>query len=68
MSIEEIPVTVTLGQRNLADIARSTEEKGKREFFFSCDDVLTRDKWMIAIDFLKTKAVYDAYSRKNRDV
>lgn len=44
------------------------EEKGKRDFFFSCDDILTRDKWMIAIDFLKTKAVYDAYSRKNRDV
>ena len=44
------------------------DEKGKRDFFFSCDDVLTRDRWMIAIDFLKTKAVYDAYSRKNRDV
>ena len=44
------------------------EEKGKRDFFFSCDDVLTRDRWLIAIDFLKTKAVYDAYSRKNRDV
>ena len=44
------------------------EEKGKRDFFFSCDDILTRDKWMIAIDFLKTKAVYDAWwkSEDNR--
>ena len=47
---------------------KAGNERGKRDFFFSCDDVLTRDKWMIAIDFLKTKAVYDAYSRKNRDV
>ena len=44
------------------------EEKSKREFFFSCHDVLTRDKWMIAIEFLKTKAVYDAYSAKNSNV
>ena len=37
-------------------------EKGKREFFFSCDTEHLRDKWMIAIDFLKTKATYDVYT------
>ena len=44
------------------------EVEKKREFFFSCADVLTRDKWMIAIEFLKTKAVYDAYAAKNSNV
>lgn len=43
-------------------------EKGKREFFFSCDTEHLRDKWMIAIDFLKTKATYDVYTSKNRNV
>ena len=47
---------------------REKKEKGRRDFFFSCDDILARDKWMIAIEFLKTKAVYDAYSRKNSNV
>ena len=47
---------------------RDNKEKGRRDFFFSADNVLSRDKWMIAIEFLKTKAVYDAYSRKNNNV
>lgn len=41
------------------------EEKPKRDFFFSCEDEATRDKWMIAIDYLKTRAIYDAYAKKN---
>ena len=47
---------------------RVVKEKGKREFFFSCEDILTRDKWMIAIEFLKTKAIYDKYSKNNSNV
>ena len=38
------------------------KEKGRREFFFSCDTENLRDKWMIAIDFLKTRATYDTYT------
>ena len=44
------------------------EEKGRREFFFSCENEILRDKWMIAIDYLKTKAIYDAYTSKNRNI
>ena len=44
---------------------KKNEEKGKRDIFFSCDTPETRDKWMIAIDYLKTRAIYDAYAKKN---
>ena len=44
------------------------EDKGRREFFFSCDDEILRDKWMIAIDYLKTKAIYDSYTQRNRNI
>lgn len=37
----------------------------KRDIAFSCDTEEARDKWIIAIDFLKTKAIYDAYAKKN---
>ena len=47
---------------------KSGNEKGKREFFFSCDNEIQRDKWIIAIEYLKTKAIYDAYADKNRNV
>ena len=43
-------------------------EKGRREFFFSCDNEGDRDKWIIAIEYLKTKAIYDTYAGKNRNV
>ena len=44
------------------------KEKGRREFFFSCDTENLRDKWMIAIDFLKTRATYDTYTSQNRNI
>ena len=44
---------------------KKNEEKGKRDIFFSCDTTEIRDKWMIAIDYLKTRAIYDAYANKN---
>ena len=52
-----ISVTMYLDKKN--------EEKGKRDIFFSCDTPEMRDKWMIAIDYLKTRAIYDAYAKKN---
>lgn len=44
------------------------ENKGRREFFFSCDNEILRDRWMIAIDYLKTKAIYDSYTQRNRNI
>ena len=44
---------------------RDGKEKGKRAIYFSCDDETTRDRWMTAIDYLKTRAIYDAYAKKN---
>ena len=41
------------------------EEKPKRDIFFSCDTEQARDQWMVAIDYLKTRAIYDAYAKKN---
>jgi hypothetical protein len=40
-------------------------EKSKRDIFFSCDTDQERDKWIIAIDYLKTRAIYDAYAKKS---
>ena len=44
---------------------RDKKEKPKRDLFFSCDTREERDKWMTAIDYLKTRAIFDAYAKKN---
>lgn len=36
-----------------------------RDFFFSCASTYEMEDWIITLDFLKTKAVYDAYAQKN---
>lgn len=36
-----------------------------RDFFFACDSDLQMEDWIITIEFLRTKAVYDAYASKN---
>jgi hypothetical protein len=36
-----------------------------RDFFFACDTDLQMEDWIITIEFLRTKAVYDAYAQKN---
>ena len=36
-----------------------------RDFFFACDTDLQMEDWIITIEFLRTKAVYDAYASKN---
>ena len=33
---------------------------------FSCKKPFDRDKWIAAIDYLKTRAIYEAYSKNNR--
>ena len=52
-----ISVTMYFGKKDV--------EQGKRDIFFSCDTEEARDRWMIAIDYLKTRAIYDAYAKKN---
>lgn len=44
---------------------RKKDEKPKRDIYFSCDSAEERDKWIIAIDYLKTRAIFDAYAKKN---
>ena len=41
------------------DSNNKKEEAGKRNLTFSCDTVFTRDKWIAAIDYLKTRGIYD---------
>mgnify|MGYP007004933629 CR=1 FL=1 len=33
---------------------------------FSCRNTFDRDKWIAAIDYLKTRAIYEAYAKNNR--
>ena len=42
------------------------KERTKRDLYFSCEDEIIRDNWMIAIEFLKAKATIDQYKRNNR--
>ena len=36
-----------------------------RDFYFACPTDYQMEDWMITIEFLRTKAVYDAYASKN---
>ena len=44
---------------------KSKAEMGMRDFYFACPNSYQMDDWMISIEFLRTKAVYDAYALKN---
>ena len=41
------------------------KEAGKRDITFSCFSQESRDRWVAAIDYLKTRSIYDAYAKKN---
>ena len=41
------------------------KEAGRRTLIFGCESELIRDKWLAAIDYLKTKAMFDLYQKKN---
>ena len=41
------------------------KEAGKRDITFSCHSPQDRDRWIAAIDYLKTRSIYDAYAKKN---
>ena len=40
---------------------RGKEHAGKRDLIFTCKNSFERDKWIAWIDYLKTRAIYDAY-------
>ena len=40
---------------------RGKEHAGKRDLIFSCKNSFERDKWIAGIDYLKTRAIYEAY-------
>jgi hypothetical protein len=44
---------------------KTRQEQGMRDFYFACPSTYQMDDWMITIEFLRTKAVYDAYAQKN---
>ena len=44
---------------------KDEKEEGKREFLFGCDNMLDRDDWIINLEFMRTKAVYDNYASRN---
>ena len=41
------------------------KEAGKRDITFSCKTKEARDRWVAAIDYLKTRSIYDVYAKKN---
>ena len=41
------------------------KEAGKRDITFVCKVTEDRDKWTASIDYLKTRAIYQAYAKKN---
>ena len=41
------------------------KERSKRDIYFSCSTAEARDRWMIAIEFLKAKATIDQYQKNN---
>lgn len=46
-------------------INKQEEDEGKRDFYFACDTVVQLEKWIITIEYLRTKAVYETYMEKN---
>ena len=45
---------------------RGKEHAGKRDLIFTCKNPFERDKWIAGIDYLKTRAIYEAYQKNNR--
>ena len=42
------------------------KEAGKQDIIFAYHAIQDRDKWTAAIDYLKTRAIYHAYAKKNK--
>ena len=69
--IYEIKKITVLNGKPSFDLGLSMYDKnhktkaGKRNVIFTCKNFQERDKWVATIDFLKTKAIYDAYAKNN---
>ena len=44
------------------------QEAGRRFITFACETEQQRDKWMAAIEYLKTRAIYDQYAKRKHIV
>ena len=42
------------------------KEAGKRDIIFTCKTEYDRDRWAAAIEYLKTRAIYEAYAKNNK--
>lgn len=45
--------------------SRKSLHAGRRTIIIACRSELIRDRWLAAIEYLKTKAIFDAYAKKN---
>ena len=46
-------------------VDKKNNELPKRDIYFSCDTLESRDKWVIALEFLRAKATLDQYKKNN---
>lgn len=46
-------------------IDRNLNEVQNQTIDFCCDDIETQNRWVISIEFLRTRAVYEDYASKN---
>ena len=47
------------------DGKKPSEDEGMRNLFFGCDKQIQMEAWVITIEYLRTRAVYEAYAQKN---
>lgn len=47
---------------------KQDQEQGSRQFFFAGDSTIQIEKWMITIDYLHTKAIYDQYAQQSQSI
>ena len=67
-----VPARMKTGKTNCFSIStaswysgKSDKEKDKRDFYFSPSSENLRDEWIAAIEFLRTKAIYENFARQN---
>ena len=52
--------------KTLMHYDRNKKESGRREVIFHCLTERQRDMWIAGIEYLKTRAIYDDYVKKNQ--
>ena len=46
-------------------VDKKNNELPKRDIYFSCDTLESRDRWVISLEFLRAKATLDQYKKNN---